>query len=145
MTPLDVANKARELEGVKFRKYGRELKHGIDCIGVPIWVGQQLGLIGSVHIPPYTFPPEPALFDELLPRFVDEIEAVEVGAIIILNGEKSGRPQHCAIIVPAIYTGNLHCIGAMMMPSRAFIGEFKLSAATLSRLHKVYRYRGLAS
>lgn len=145
MTGLDVANKARELDGVKFRKYGRETKHGLDCIGVPIWVGQELGLIGSVHIPPYTFPPDPALFDELLPRFVDEIKSVEMGAIIVMNGEKSGTPQHAAIVVPALYTKNFHCIGAIVMPSRAFIGEYKLSAAVMARLHKVYRYRGLAS
>lgn len=142
MTKMDVANKARELHGLKFRKYGRTIEHGLDCVGVPIWVGQQLGLVGEVEIPPYTFPPDPQLFDELLPQFVDEVAEAEVGSVLVLRGD-NGKAQHMCIVVPAIYTQNLHCLGAIYSPSRAYIGEYKLDAEVKRRIHKVYNYRGL--
>lgn len=142
MTKYDVANKARELHGLRFRKYGRELKHGLDCVGVPIWVGQQLGLVGEVVIPPYTFPPDPQLFDDLLPQFGDEVETPDIGSVLVLLSDK-GKAQHMGIVVPAMYTGNLHCIGAVYSPSRAYIGEYKLDATVRSHIHKVFNYRGL--
>lgn len=142
MTKYDVANKVRELHGLRFRKYGRTIKHGLDCVGVPIWVGQQLGLVGEVDVPPYTFPPDPELFDLLLPQFGDEVDVPDIGRVLVLRGD-NGKAQHMGIVVPAMYTGNLHCIGAIYSPSRAYIGEYKLDAVVRSRIHKVYQYRGL--
>lgn len=141
MTKLDVANKARELDGVRFRSYGREPKLGLDCVGVPIWVGQQLGLVGAVEVPPYTFPPDPLLFDELLPQFGDEVSEVDIGSVLVMRNPE-GIVQHMAIVVPALYTQTLHCIGAIINV-RAFIGEYKLTAEMRSRIHRIYNYRGL--
>ena len=70
-----ITEKALELVSnrVRFRPYGRfpyEPKRirGLDCIGVLIWVGQQVGVLGEVApYKPYAFPPAAEAFDEILP------------------------------------------------------------------------------
>jgi cell wall-associated NlpC family hydrolase len=42
-TPADVIAEARSWVGVPFRHQGRS-RHGIDCVGLPIVVGQVLGI-----------------------------------------------------------------------------------------------------
>jgi len=80
---------------VLFRPYGRDPQYGLDCVGVPIWVGKQCGYLPPDYEPPlYAYPPQAELFE----RFDDVCqwrEGPAHGAVAILG--RNGTPQHSGI------------------------------------------------
>lgn len=99
----DISAKAMELVNakVRFRPYGREpfgskRTAGLDCVGVVIWVGEQLNLLHNVETGPYSFPPQKQVFD-----FFDvhgqQINEPREGGVVIFR-DREGTPLHCGIL-----------------------------------------------
>lgn len=140
-----IAAKVRELlrPPVPFRPYGRTLS-GMDCVGVAMWVGREMGIWPAFKIPKYSFPPLPEMFDEIFPNYADEVpvdEMAEGDIIVFLNERRT--PQHVAIAVKARKSDELCCVGILLDPSRRRMGEFNLTDHLRDEIYKVYRYRNV--
>ena len=99
----DITAKAMELveHRVRFRPYGREpfgskRTAGLDCVGVVIWVGEQLELLHNVNTGPYSFPPQKQVFD-FFDVYGVEIDEPREGAVVIFRTQE-GNPLHCGIL-----------------------------------------------
>lgn len=141
-----IAAKVRELlrPPIRFRPYGRTMT-GMDCVGVVMWVGRELGIWPEFKLPKYSFPPDPAQFEELFPKYAVEVPVDEMaeGDILTFVNER-GWPQHMAIAVkPPKGDGPLRGVGILRDPSRQWVGEFNLTDHVRSEIYKVYRYRNV--
>jgi cell wall-associated NlpC family hydrolase len=92
MKPSEVYTTARSLVGTPFQHQGRKKDVGIDCIGVPIWVANQLGL-GDFDR--FDYPRSP---DGTMQPLVEEIcshEVLQPGVLLLFK--ISSTAQHCGI------------------------------------------------
>lgn len=107
MTRADVVAKARELVGrlpngrpmVPFKHQGRHPKTGLDCAGLPVWVGTQLGLL-DFDFTAYERYPDGyrlrAIMDEQMVKKVDR--DMEPGDVLLLRNIDTKWPMHLAIV-----------------------------------------------
>lgn len=129
---------------VRFRPYGRypyEPKRirGLDCIGVIIWVGQQVGVVGEVTHEPYAFPPSAESFEQILPYVNPRTEPAE-GCIVVL-GQYSGTPIHCGLM-HKVSDGSWAVIGISPTTRRAYVTMYPLS--DVERMPaSFYDYKGI--
>ena len=87
MTPADVIAEARQWVGVPFRHQGRS-ERGIDCVGLPIVVCQNIGLIGpNFEITNYGRLPSLDLV-ERLKSHCQPIPAPVAGSLIVIAWTK---------------------------------------------------------
>lgn len=87
MTPGEVITEARTWVGVPFRHQGRN-RHAIDCVGLPIVVCQNLGLIGSnFEITNYGRLPSLELVERLKSHCY-QIPAAVPGSLIVIAWTK---------------------------------------------------------
>ena len=142
-----ITEKALELVSnrVRFRPYGRfpyEPKRirGLDCIGVLIWVGQQVGVLGEVApYKPYAFPPAAEAFDEILP-YVEPCVTPDEGTIVVI-GAYEAAPMHCGLMHRAT-DGSWAVIGIAPTTSRPYVTMYPLSDC--DRMSKAfYDYKGV--
>ena len=142
-----IIEKAMELVSnrVRFRPYGRfpyEPKRirGLDCIGVLIWVGQEVGLLGEIApYKPYAFPPSSESFDEILPYVESRNEPAE-GRIVIL-GRRDGTLVHCGLL-HAASDGSWAIIGISPTHTRPYVTMYPIAdCGDLPRQY--YDYRGI--
>lgn len=146
----EITAKALELVSnrVRFRPYGRfpyEPKRirGLDCLGVLIWVGQQVGLVGEIderEYKPYAFPPSADSFDQIMPFVVAKHEPEE-GRIVLL-GATEGAPMHCGLM-HKVSDGSWAVIGIAPARQRPYVTMYPLSDC--ERYAKIYYdYKGVA-
>jgi len=137
--PIDpeiVIAKARELLKVPFVVYGRT-KRGVDCLGVVIWVGKEVGgLPEDFHMEPYTYPPKPQLWEQYFPQYFDECD-VEPGAVLIVRKHPNGSPRHCYFIGANAQT----VIGMDEALARLWVTETRLNDDIRARIWKCYRFK----
>lgn len=142
-----IIEKAMELvrARVPFRPYGRfpyEPKRirGLDCAGVIIWVGQQLGLYGDVTLKPYAFPPQIEAFLQLA-DYCDAITEPSEGSIVII-GRREGSPIHCGIM-HKVSDGSWAVIGVSPVMRRPYVTVYPI--ADVGDLPLIFfDYRGIA-
>lgn len=120
-TRSDVVAKARELVGrgpdgkptVRFRHQGRG-PAGIDCAGVIIWVGHQLGHQLSFDFTAYERYPShqqvQKLFDKHLARKPRGLSEAEPGDILLLRDIGIRWPMHMGILADGDGHRNLNII-----------------------------------
>jgi hypothetical protein len=91
----DILEKARSFIGVPWRHQGRTLENGIDCVGLPILVGQSLGKVPVLQA---DYPRRPdgtfvALFDDYLERRLVK-DQTDGDILVFASGS---HPCHCGI------------------------------------------------
>ena len=93
ITETDIYHVARELVGTPYLHKGRKKDLGIDCIGVPIWVGQRLNL-GIEDFYAYSKNPDGTMEQRISKVFEDVV--LQPGALLVF---KIGSvAQHCGIV-----------------------------------------------
>jgi cell wall-associated NlpC family hydrolase len=99
MTRDDVQREARKIVGAEWVHQGRDPASGIDCIGVIVWVGKQLGVESDDRTNYSREPVGELLVDEFRQRF-DEIPISQAreGDILILRNAGKRLPTHVAIL-----------------------------------------------
>lgn len=101
-----VVEQARSLVGLPFRFYGRSREKGLDCVGVVLVTGWELGVLpADCRIPDYPFPVSReafAAFDE----YFDERDGYEEGRVVIW--QKRGTPMHVGILT---FQDRWRCVG----------------------------------
>jgi cell wall-associated NlpC family hydrolase len=99
VTGEDVARTARILIGTKYLHQGRSI-HGIDCVGVPIWVCTELGILpDEVRRANYGRIATGELLQELQ-RFCVRLEVPEIGCLIAFKWPGESTAGHVAIKTP---------------------------------------------
>ena len=141
----DITAKAMELveQRVRFRPYGREpfgskRTAGLDCVGVVIWVGEQLNLLKDVYTPPYAFPPQKEIFD-FFDVYGTEINEPREGAVVIFRTHE-GSPMHCGILSQS--SSGWMVIGVAPTIIRAYVTAFPLNEYSMG-VWKYYDYKGI--
>jgi len=96
----EVVAAARELVGVRFQHQGRT-QLGVDCVGVPIVVGQRLGLLPRLlRLPNYGRMPSPALIEQVQEHMRAAPELAHdpiAGTMLVIAWRSNPLPSHVAI------------------------------------------------
>lgn len=100
----DVALHACRYIGVSYAHKGRS-RHGLDCIGLVIVTGKDLGLLPTdLEEEDYGSPPDPAHLRFVMTRFLQPGSADTVGDVLLFRFVR--EPQHLAIRTEY---GLVHC------------------------------------
>ena len=97
-----IVEAARSYLGVRWRHQGRTREHGIDCVGLPLLVGIELGYMSS-GLSPARYPRRPN--NTFIPLFREYLDSVvpanqQLGDILVFAD--SGHPCHCGILAENI-------------------------------------------
>ena len=154
MSGTDIANIARQYLGTPFIYGGRDPVHGLDCFGHLLLVARQMDQCPlDFDLPPYTSPPDPTLFDQYLPQFMNEVLLWNMGPgdVVVLRAAVGGKrrregaigePRHLGIIgdyQPA--PGHLSLIYVNESAGLHRVTENRLDEETRGRIYKVFRFR----
>ena len=95
----DIVEAARRFLGAPWRHQGRSLKYGIDCVGLPLLVGIELGYMDPELITQANYSRRPT--NELIPLFKVYLDVVlprneQPGDVVVFAD--SGYPCHCGIL-----------------------------------------------
>lgn len=131
--PIDgaiIVAQARTWLGTPFQHQGRIKGHGVDCGGLLIGVGRELGL--EVEEPPvYSMSPDPAIFAAHFRRYAAPVPREGMRPGDILHFAFAGDPRHVG------FATDLGVIHAWAKPGR--VVEHRLDAVWLRRLRGVWR------
>lgn len=123
---MDVVKCARSYIGTYFKKGGRD-RHGMDCVGLLISVGKDLG-IELKDTTEYTFDPSPRLMQEFVfsQSVRRKIQPLQNGYLAILK--QSGFPMHTGIITmdgdrPTIINANMKARRVIEQPLDQWIND----------------------
>jgi hypothetical protein len=139
----DVVRLARSLieRKVRFRPYGRNPDYGMDCIGIVIWIGWELGVKPrDCRIPTYSFPPSIDHF-ELITDFLVTTHEVQPGTIIVFTTTDK-LPRHIGIVSHRREDGVWKMIGSI--PGTLAIGEFGLLPGLTNNIWAMFDYPDVA-
>ena len=126
-----IVSQARTWLGVPFRHQGRN-KLGVDCGGLLICVGEELG-IQVIHPETYSMSPDPKLIESALLANCYEITKEEMHPGDIMWFAFAGEPRHVGIFTDV---GVIH---AWAKPNK--VVEHRLDEVWLKILKKVYRIK----
>lgn len=142
----DFIAELRKEVGRRFELYGRG-PDAWDCAGLILVKLKALGIIEpGFRLPPYSFPPNPSLFYEFLPRYCDRYEREEMrhGDIILMASKASNwQPHHLMVAIHVPHRNRWHAIGACPSPAAPRIVEMRLYESETERIVGAYRVRGL--
>jgi hypothetical protein len=136
ITGQDIATCALGYLLTPCRHQGRVKGVGIDCVGLVICVGWDLGIFDrSFNVTGYGRTPNPRVYLPLLKNNLIEISQIEVGAVLSIAFLK--HQQHLAIVTaPGMAVHSIH---------GTLTHQFTLGEVWLKRVRGVYRYPGVAS
>ena len=132
----DIIRTARSYLGVRFRHQGRS-RNGIDCAGLIVSVGHDLGLQREADYTAYSHAPDGRTLHVLLARHFDVVPPGEMslGDVVFMAFQEF--PQHLGILADACRPFSLIHAYA---PSRKVI-EVRLDDEWEGRVRNIYRYR----
>lgn len=118
LNPQQVVAQARGLLGVRFRHQGRDVAHGVDCLGLLLVVADKLQLRFDAHSVMaldqrhYRTKPDTEFLRAQLAQWLLPIEKTQtqIGDIILLCID--GSPQHLAILSDYPLAGEMGMIHA---------------------------------
>jgi cell wall-associated NlpC family hydrolase len=144
-TREDVVRVARSYIGTPYHHLGRVPGIGLDCAGVVICVGRELGLVSSdFDVPVYSPAPDGhsllAWCDEHL-GFPQTHLTLLPGHVIVLRAGK--RPQHIGIVGDYVH-GGLSLIHSNMSASPSRVTESRLVFSRAMVFVKGYSMPGVA-
>lgn len=135
ITRQQVVDKGREYLGTKFQHQARIKGDRIDCAGLLICVGKELGLIDeNFDFTNYDLLNDGADLKRIIELYADEIPISEMqsGDICIMMGGE--YPQHCGFITDI---GLLHCTRRVV--------EHAIDAESYNNIVSVHKLRGVSS
>lgn len=128
---------AKQLINKPYKKQGRNIKHGLDCIGVATWISQEFGADITDMI---NYPEEPSdvLMKEKMDSHLKQIDKSEAvpGDLILMRGLV---PQHLALITEI--EPEFHILHAYKAIGK--ITESEISDSWKNRIVGYYRFRFL--
>lgn len=130
---------ARTWVGVPYQHLGRRKDKSVDCVGLIIGVGQELGLKLKA---PHAYSPSPA--SNLVLRYADEqlvkIEdnSFALGRVAVMWGMDRGEAQHLGII--GSHNGNWTLIHAFSKAGK--VVETHWDAFWKRRIYQIYEFPG---
>jgi cell wall-associated NlpC family hydrolase len=127
---LEIAATAQTYLGTPFHWHGRLKGVGIDCAGLPICVGRELGLFAP-DFDLRDYGNYPVAMGETLRKYCQEISKAEMAIGDILCFRFHDQPQHAGILTP---------IGVIHSSIRWAVVEHVLDDEWLSRIQLVFRY-----
>jgi cell wall-associated NlpC family hydrolase len=130
----DIVNKARECLGTPFKHQGRIKGKVLDCAGLILYVGNQLGLM-DYDFTNYSHQPHSGTLKKILDdQFISvQVEQRQIGDILLFTFDR--EPQHLAIVTPI---GIIHSYAH----ARKCV-EHRLDDLWCSRIRAAYQYKGL--
>lgn len=141
VTPAMVVAEAREWLGTPYLHRQREKGHFTDCVGLVIGVARRYGL-GDYHNYDYDKSPDPCRMGRDLHEHLDRVDRPDgprIGDILWLFVRHD--PSHLAIVADYVF-GGLSIIHAHSQAGK--VVEHRLDNRWLARVHRVFRYRGMA-
>lgn len=137
ITRSDIVNEARTWLGTRFHHQGRLKGVGVDCVGLPICVGNTLGLHEPFDYDGYGRQPEPRVILSHLRRMGIRIPISEMlpGDVLLMCFEDTLLPTHLAIVTDR---GIIHSyVVARRCVEHALTDEWR------ARIHSAWRWRGI--
>lgn len=99
-TGQQLVDAARGWLGVPFRHQGRS-RYGVDCIGLIILARNELVKDPTALKTPTNYRRNPnGKLLELFPRFAEQIDRPEPGAVAVIGWPRQIHPSHVAILTP---------------------------------------------
>lgn len=141
MTADDIIATARSAIGTPFMHQGRMVGKGLDCVGLPLYVADQFGIV-CTDVIGYPRRPVGGMLEEAFDAHVDSGILIRVNVTEMLAGDFlmmsfSREPQHMAI-----YTGE-NIIHAYQPVGK--VCEHRLDATWRARIVRVYRLAGVVA
>ena len=125
---------------LRFRFYGRSPDYGMDCIGLVIWIGQQIGSIAhDAEFPCYSFPPTTENFNHL-DEYLDRTDDILPGSILVFTTGNQ-IPGHVAI---ATYQQDKIWMMFGSIPGGFEFGYFPLIPTISENVWKIFDYKNVA-
>ena len=134
----DIAAAARAWKGVRWKHQGRT-RQGIDCAGLVVLVGRDLGILDYDH---RGYPRDPdgtfaAHFDRALERIA--LADKQAGDVVVFT--QSRLPCHCGILTERY--GELSVVHAHLTRRRVIEEPLKAAEAICGPATRCYRFPGV--
>lgn len=127
---MSIVAQARTWLGTPFAHQGRIKGVGVDCGGLLLCVGRELGM--NIDEPPvYSMSPAPEIFPSMLGRHCVMVARVAMRPGDLLHFAFAGEPRHLGIAT------NIGVIHAWAKPGR--VVEHRMDAVWMRRLRGVWR------
>lgn len=145
VTRADVIAEARSWLGTPYVHQHRAKGHAVDCVGLLIGVGRELGLLAAdFDVPPYPRKPDGVSMMEGCHAFLDPVreDMARPGHILLVAFRK--EPQHLGILADYLYGGFslIHAYGSTDGKGR--VEEWNLSSDRRAfKPRAVFSYRGV--
>ncbi len=143
-TRAEVIAAARRFIGTPYQHQQRMPGVAIDCAGVVICAGRELGLLApDFDVTGYSRQPDGTLVD-YCERYMTRLEpaAMQAGDVVVIRFD--GEPQHFGILAPYRYGGLsiIHAVsGRAVIETRLLFG----TAAAAMKFVAAYRLPGIAA
>ncbi len=100
VTRAQIVAEAEKLLGVKWVHQGRSAQHGVDCVGVPVVVALELGLVDKAPRADYPKRPNGTFLARFRASGLIEIPPCEaqVGDVLVFVDRNAPAPCHCGIL-----------------------------------------------
>lgn len=141
-TADDVVGAARALLGTAFHHQARLPGVGLDCAGVVVVVGRQLGLFDpAFDVTDYPRVPDGSTLQAYCDQYLAPAADPATGGVVLVAWGR-GEPQHMGIVVPYVH-GGLAMVHAESRRHKRVI-ETRLLFGRAMRLVRAYRFPGVA-
>ena len=137
ITGKDIYQVARELVGTPYVHQGRKKNVGIDCIGVPIWVCNRLGL-GDFDRYDYSRLPDGKMLEKITEVFSRSV-SLDVGVLLVFKIRSV--PSHCGIVSNYKNTNALGLIHAWEVAKK--VTEDQLTSSWMNRIVGCFSLPGI--
>ncbi len=143
MTPAQIVAVARQTLGTPYQHQQRTNGLALDCAGVPVYVGKQLGFVFD-DFTRYGRLPVPAEMRSALDATLDRVPKadMQLGDVVWIRFES--EPQHLAILGDYPH-GGFSLIHATNGAGLNKVVEHRLDADWLARIVGVWRFRGVTA
>lgn len=138
MSPLEIVAMARETIGTPYSHQGRVNGLALDCAGVPVHVGQRLGM-SFEDVTNYGRLPQPIEMKKALDKNLVKVpkSQMQPGDVVWIRFEK--EPQHFGILGNYLY-GGLSLIHAYNGLGVHRVGEHRLDEIWANRIVGAWRF-----
>ena len=143
MTPNEIVALARQTLGTPYQHQQRTNGLALDCAGVPVYVGKQLGFVFD-DFTRYGRLPVPVEMRAALDATLDRVQKIDMQLGDVVWIRFDAEPQHLAILGDYCY-GGMSLIHASNGAGLNKVVEHRLDDDWLARIVAVWRFRGVTA
>lgn len=143
MTPENIVALARQTLGTPYQHQARTNGLALDCAGVPVYVGQQLGFVFD-DFTQYGRLPVPVEMRAALDATLNRVQKadMQLGDVVWIRFDD--EPQHLAVLGDYVY-GGFTLIHAHNGAGLNRVVEHRLDDEWTARIVAVWRFRGVTA